>query len=134
MAEEGLGLGPAVRDSQRLREVVEVPGYVWMAGAKAGLVDGEGTAAQGLSLGQAVRGLQKRRQVVEVNGELMKTSARSALPMHHQKNPRAGPRSSNPGLVEFLRHAHAAFTSTVSFRPAERIWSCSASLTNWASF
>ena len=78
-AEEGLGLGQAVRDSQKLRQVVEVPGYVWMAGAKAGLVDGEGTAEKGLGLGQAARGLQKRRQVVEIPGYVWMVGAKAGL-------------------------------------------------------
>jgi hypothetical protein len=78
-AEEGLGIGQAVRDSQKLRQVVEVPGDVWMVGAKAGLVDGEGTAGKGLGLGQAVRGFQKLRQVVEVPGYVWMVGAKAGL-------------------------------------------------------
>jgi hypothetical protein len=47
-ADQGLGIGQAVRGSQKPRQVVEANGHVWMIGAKAGLVDSEGAAEQRL--------------------------------------------------------------------------------------
>jgi len=64
---------------QKRRQVVEVNGYFWMVGAKAGLADSERAAAQGLGLGQTVRVLQKQRQVAECSGYLGMVGAKVGL-------------------------------------------------------